>query len=65
MKQFPWVTSWEYDWKISICLRNLMMMDDAHIEYGKKGKPKVSSKEQDELKKANAEIAAALNKKKS
>jgi len=64
-KQYPRYKDFDYDWRISIPLRQLMFADEAGIEYGKKGKPKVSSKEQDELKKANAEIAAALDKKKS
>ena len=37
-----------------------MRVDDAHIEYGKKGRSKMSDDEAAELKAINAEIASNL-----
>lgn len=65
MKQFQWISSWEYDWKISIPYRQLMFADEARIEYGDKKKKTASKEELDAVAEANRKINEAIKARKA
>ena len=56
LKEFPGITGHQYDWKISIALRTIMLLDLPRVEYIDKDKPKVKKSDMDLVKQKNREL---------